>query len=270
MVGGIERTYRLYVPSKLPDAPVALFIALHGGTGWGDQFAQTDHIESLAESNGFVVVHPDGVKVQGGPGGAWNAGACCGAPARDGVDDVAFVAALVDAMEARFTIDPTRVFAIGHSNGAMMSFRLACDLSDRITGIGMWAGSLETDSCTPTHPVSIIQGHGDADMNIPLAGGDGSEGIADVDFTPPHDGFVRIADAAGCPAGSTSTTGDITTEERSPCAEGAAAEFVTIHTATHTWPESAALRTPASGPAYQGWDATAQIVAFLLAHPRAG
>src|SRR5262245_2751621 len=64
-VGGRDRTYRLYVPAGLPDGPVPLFVALHGGTGSGDQFAGTDQIEGWAEANGFIVAHPDGTQ-QGG------------------------------------------------------------------------------------------------------------------------------------------------------------------------------------------------------------
>lgn len=269
-IAGVDRTYRLYVPSTLPDGPVPLFIALHGGTGWGDQFAQTDHIESIAASTGFVVVHPDGTAVQGGPGRAWNAGECCGAPARSGVDDVAFIDALIDAMEARFAIDPARIYAVGHSNGAMLSFRLACELSDRIAGIGMWAGALEVSGCTPARPVSLIQGHGDADMSIPIGGGTGPQALAAVDFAPPHDGFDLLADASGCAPATAASSGDIAIESRGPCDEGVAAEFVTIHSASHSWPGGTPLRLPASGPGYEGWNATAEIVAFLLAHPRSG
>ena len=59
MPDGAERTYRLYLPSTFdPEVPTPLLVALHGGLGWGDQFAETNHVEGLAEANGFVVVHP--------------------------------------------------------------------------------------------------------------------------------------------------------------------------------------------------------------------
>ncbi|MCB1260358.1 MAG: hypothetical protein KDB33_08225, partial [Acidimicrobiales bacterium] len=57
MPDGDERTYRLYLPSTFdPEVPTPLLVALHGGLGWGDQFAETNHVEGLAEANGFVVV----------------------------------------------------------------------------------------------------------------------------------------------------------------------------------------------------------------------
>lgn len=268
VVDGIERTYRVYVPSHLPDSPVPLVIALHGGFGWGDQFAQTNHVESLAESNGFLVVHPDGVKMPDGNGGTWNGGACCGRAAREQVDDVGFIAALIDAIEVDHAIDTSRIVAFGHSNGAIMSYRLACELSDRIAGVGMWAGALEVESCTPARPVSVIHGHGDADRNIPIEGGVGPDSVAGVDFAVPHDGFTTVAAAAGCAASTTEVAGDISIEERAGCVAGTAARFVTIHTANHAWPGGTPVLVPAGGRGYDGWDATAEIVAFLLAHPR--
>lgn len=267
-VAGASRTYRLYIPSALPAGPVPLFIALHGGTGRGDQFAQVDHVEGLAESNGFIVVHPDGVKQAGGPGEVWNGGGCCGVAVRQNVDDVGFISALIDQLKGHDAIDPQRVYAYGHSNGAIMSYRLACELSDRIVGIGMWAGTLELPSCTPAQPVSIIHGHGTADQSIPLAGGTGSESLAGVDFAPPHVSFDTLSNADGCPTATTSTAGDIMTERRDSCRAGTAAVFVTIATATHAWPGGTPRVTPAGGVGYAGYDATAQIVAFLLAHPR--
>ena len=266
--GGRQRTYRLYVPHTLPSGPVPLFIGLHGGTGWADQFARTNHIEGLAESNGFIVVHPDGVKVAAGPGGVWNGGICCGVAARDNVDDVGFINALIDQLAAHYSIDPHRVFAFGHSNGAIMSYRLACELSDRIVGIGLYAGTLGVTTCDPQQPVSILHVHGIADTNIPIAGGLGSDGISGVNFPPPHGGFDTLAGLDGCPPPATTTVGDITTELSERCNGGTAAAFVTIATATHSWPAGTPIVTPASGPGYAGYDATAAIVTFLLSHPR--
>mgnify|MGYP003556271718 CR=1 FL=1 len=43
--GGMERTYRLYVPTSATAASsMALVVGLHGGFGWGDQFAARDLI----------------------------------------------------------------------------------------------------------------------------------------------------------------------------------------------------------------------------------
>lgn len=265
---GIERSYRLYLPSTPPSSPVPLFIGLHGGTGWGDQFAQTNDVEGLAESNGFIVVHPDGVQQNARRGGVWNGGVCCGVAARDEVDDVGFINELIDLLEADHPIDPGRVYAFGHSNGAIMSYRLACESADRIVGIGLYAGTLGVEPCDLTQPVSIMHVHGTADTNLPLAGGVGADSIAGVDFPPPREGFATIAALDECPAPSASTVGDITIERSEPCSGSAAAEFVTIDSANHAWPGGTPRLSPTSEAGYSGYDTTAEIVAFLLAHPR--
>jgi len=270
MVDGRERTYRLYVPASLPpgSAPAPLFIGLHGGGGWGDQFASTSGVEGLAESNGFIVVHPDGVTLAGGQGGVWNGGICCARAVRENVDDVAFIDALITRLATELGVDPRRTYAFGHSNGAIMSFRLACELSDRIVGIGAVAGLLGVEPCAPSQPVSLIQIHGTLDRNIPLAGGVGQESTVGVDFPPPHDGAAAIAVIDGCATSDLTADGDIATDSYESCAAGSGVEFVTITSANHAWPGATQVATRSVGPGYAGYDATAAIVEFLLAHPR--
>lgn len=266
--GGRDRTYRLYVPSDLPAAPVPLFIGLHGGGGWGDQLASTDHIEGLAESKGFIVAHPDGVKLAVGPGGVWNGGVCCGVAARRRVDDVGFIDALIEVIASDHRIDPNRVFAFGHSNGGIMSYRLACDLAERVVGIGVVAGTLGVEGCDPSHRVSVIHLHGTADENIPIGGGAGSDSVAGVSFPSPRDGFDTLAAENGCPRGEEQIEGDISTERRQPCEGGAAAVFVTIEGAGHGWPGGTDRIDGLFRDAHPSYDATSALVAFLLSHPR--
>jgi polyhydroxybutyrate depolymerase len=251
-VGGRQRTYRVYVPEAAADGPVPLLVGLHGGMGSGDQFARANGIEAVAEREGFVVVHPDGDRR------TWNGGVCCGRAAREGVDDVELVRALIDRLEADHDIDPTQVHVFGHSNGGIMAYRLACELSDRIAGIAAVAGTLGVEDCRPERPVSVLHVHGDADENLPIDGGVGPESRAGVDFPPPRDGFATLAGAAGCPPPAIEVDGGVTTERRGPCDGGTEAVFVTLTGAEHPWP---------AGPADDGYDATAELVAYLLTHP---
>ncbi len=97
------RTDHLYVPSNLPDGPVPLLVALHGGTGWGEQFQWQSGFDGLAQANGFLVVFPDDVGLGGN----------------------------ADMFDAH------RIVAAGHSNGGIISYRLACELSDRIVDLAI-------------------------------------------------------------------------------------------------------------------------------------
>ncbi|MEZ5205784.1 MAG: hypothetical protein R2690_02090 [Acidimicrobiales bacterium] len=182
---GAERTYRLYLPSTFDPECRRRCSGAPRRLGWGDQFAETNHVEGSPEANGFVVVHPDGTRIRPRlPSGTWNGGYCCGPAATDQVDDVGFVAAVLDDVGQKvMRIDPSRTYAMGHSNGGIMSYRLACELGDRIVGIGVVGASLGVDTCTPPAPVSLLHIHGLADVNHPIDGGPG-EGVADVVFRP--------------------------------------------------------------------------------------
>lgn len=75
---GRVRSYRLFVPASVPsDRSVPLLVALHGGTGWGEQFEGNSRFDRLAEANGFLVVFPDGVGAAGTDAlRTWNGGYC--------------------------------------------------------------------------------------------------------------------------------------------------------------------------------------------------
>jgi polyhydroxybutyrate depolymerase len=255
---GRTRTYHAYAPSDLDPAGVPLLVALHGGTGSGLQFETSSGFDDLAELYGFVVVYPDGI----GAGAnetdnrTWNAGICCGQAALKGVDDVAFVRQLIDAMEAEFTIDPTSVFAAGHSNGGFMAFRLACELSDRIAAVGLQAGGLGVGQCNPSRPVSLLHIHGTADTNVPVAGGKGS-GISQVSFPPLDQSLATVTAAMGCTGRPEQTKdGIVTTRSWDECDGDTSVELQLVDGATHTW---------ITGSAFDSSDA---IVEFLMAHAR--
>lgn len=261
--GGEERTYRLFVPkSASPDSELALVVALHGGLGSGDQFADNSQLEKLAESEGFIVVFPDG------EGRTWNAGNCCGESARDKVDDVGFLEALIDELKATLPVDAERVFMTGHSNGAMMTFRFACERADQVVAIAPVAGSLEIPGCSPSAPVDLLAIHGDSDKNHPLEGGEGSRSIANVAFVSMAETMRLWTSGFGC-SGSpvTKTEGALTTTAWDTCRGGATASLVVIAGADHPWPggKMPERTTSVQGVPTQELDASKAIWAFFEA-----
>jgi poly(3-hydroxybutyrate) depolymerase len=92
-------------------------------------------MDALAERAGFIVVYPNGTGRLDEKLLTWNAGLCCGYAMTEKVDDVGFVRALLDALATRAPVDTARVYATGLSNGAMLSYRLAAQLSDRIAAV---------------------------------------------------------------------------------------------------------------------------------------
>lgn len=167
-----ERPWELFTPSSYQDGtPTPLVIMLHAFTASGAIEEAYLGIQAEAEQQGFLYVHPDGTTNIVGQR-YWNAtDACCGL--RSEVDDVAYITSIIDAVSALRSVDPRRVFLIGHSNGGFMSYRMACDLSPRIAAIASLAGSTFDDpsKCNPSSPVSVLQVHGTADETIAYAGG---------------------------------------------------------------------------------------------------
>ncbi len=273
---GQQRHYRLYVPTSLPadGEAVPLVLALHGGTGWGAQFERQSRLDDLAESNGFLVAYPDGEDVAlPGPGAVWNAGGCCG-PADTGDErDVHFLAAVLDDVGARQRVDPDRILATGHSNGAMMALRLACELGERIAAVAVQSGPLFVDRCEPARPVSVLAIHGDADPNVPLEGGRGPRSVAGVDFPPALAGMRALAAADGCLPEPTDTVAGgsaaVVVRVWSGCRDGTTVAFATVPGAAHGWmgaPSRAAQLTGVTS--YAGLDASVAVWSFLSTHGR--
>jgi len=162
VVDGRDRRYLLDLPTMVGGAPPVI-VALHGGLGSPEQFAATNGIVARASADGYVVVHPAGERR------TWNAGPCCGPAMKQNVDDVAFIAALLDDLATVVSYDRTRVYAVGHSNGGMMSYRLGCELGDRIVAIAPVAGSYQPEGCRHTGTVALLDVHGLADDRVPTS-----------------------------------------------------------------------------------------------------
>ncbi len=172
---GREREYLYYAPPQAADGPpLPLLLAFHGGGGAAESFAATARFHDMAAREGFIVAYPQGLG-RNGNGGTWNTGdgAPSGYAARNAIDDVGFVAALIDRLSAQLPVDPKQVFATGMSRGGMLSYRLACELSGRITAIAPVAGVLTLPDCRPQHPVGLLHIHGDRDQHVPFDGGRG-------------------------------------------------------------------------------------------------
>lgn len=260
-VAGVARTYRLHVPVGLEDGDqVPLLIAFHGGGGSSDQYARSSGWDEVADTEGFVVVYPDGT----GTIPTWNAGECCGAAARQDVDDVGLAAALIDHLASTAPIDERQVVATGHSNGSTMSYRLACELADRIVAIGVQAAPLTADGCAPSEPVSVLHVHGADDPNVPLDGGTGTEGISGLDWPSVRQGLDVMAAAAGCDgAPGTSTDGIVSTTVWSGCDDGTEIELMVVAGGGHGWMRPGGTGRRGDAEAVGEFDSTAAIWEFL-------
>jgi polyhydroxybutyrate depolymerase len=233
-------------------------------------------LDGLAESNRFLVVYPDGIGPESGARlRSWNAGTCCGAAVQQKVDDLGFVRRVIDTVRASRAVLPGHVYAIGHSNGGMLAYRIACELADQVAAVGVQSGTMAIAACPPAAPVSLLHLHGTADENVPIGGGSGARSVAGVDFPPAQPSAGAVARADGCTDPPvTSVDGgnpDLTISTWTGCAAGTGVSFVAVAGASHAWMghDRGPLAEGLVGEPYPDLDASRALWAFVSAHPRA-
>ena len=247
-VGDLNRTYLVHVPEGHDQkTPLPVILALHGATMNGPMMAWFSGLNRKADEAGFIAVYPNGTGTRSSF--FWNGGNCCGSAAQNKVDDVAFISALLDDLMRVYPVDAQRVFATGMSNGAIMAYRLASELSDRIAAIAPVAGSVGTEINQPKRSVSVLHFHGTRDEFIPFNGGRGEKSITGTDFRSVDDSIRAWVKLNGCDESPRtdvlSKGGDETTVTRKTYSggkDGTEVVLVVIEGGGHTWP---GLRSPA-------------------------
>ncbi len=266
-VGGMDRTYLLHLPSGYdPARPAPLLIALHGA---GDTAADMESItgfNALANAQGFLVVYPEGVKRTWADRNNTYAD-------RAGVDDVAFMDALIGHLSATYAVDPARVYATGISNGGFMATVLACALPDKVAAVAPVAATMPETlpaQCPPGAPVSLLLIHGQGDTVDPPSGGkpdaqDGNLGpIASdaetVAFWANRDGCWSAPAVTDLPTAA-SDDPQVRQTVYSGCWDNTGVTYDALAGVGHLWP---------GGPHYaaKNFDASAVIWSFFAAHPR--
>lgn len=170
--GSRQRSYILHVPPQaLAGKRLAAVLNFHGGGGNAKAHQAYVRMDALADREGFFVVYPNGTGALKDKLLTWNAGTCCGPSVLEQVDDVGFVRALLDDLEQRAPLDAARVYATGLSNGAMMAYRLAAQMPERIAAIAPVAGSMVAREIYPGHSMPVMHIHSVDDPRALYLGG---------------------------------------------------------------------------------------------------
>ena len=166
-VDGRERSYLIHVPKDYDHKQLTpVVLALHGAAMNGPMMVWFSGLNKTSDKAGFIVVYPSGTGT--GPFLVWNAGGFRGKLAEGKADDVAFIGKLLDDLGTLVNVDQKRVYACGMSNGGMMCYRLAAELSDRIAAIAPIAGTIAIEESKPKRPVPVIHFHGTKDNIVPF------------------------------------------------------------------------------------------------------
>lgn len=265
-IGSTERPARVvFPPAHDGTTELPLVVLLHG---YGADSAIQNlyfQLTNRARTRGFYVLLADGTR-DAENRQFWNATDACCDLGGAGVDDASYLTGLLDEAEAALPIDADRIYFMGHSNGGFMSYRMACEIGERIAAIASLAGSdFEADTtCVPDRAPSVLEIHGTADTTIPYDGGE----ILSATFPGSVEVVERWAARAGCDVTMPSTgtpfnfmaalPGDETTvtDYTTGCTEGRGAALWTIEGGEHI-------------PGIIQPDFTNAIIDWLMAHPRA-
>lgn len=273
VVGG-ARSVTVRLPSGDGSEPAPLLIMLHGFGGSPADHRAYFALDRYAADVGMVVVYPEGTRDRDG-NLLWNGTDTCCDFYGSGVDDVAYLASLVDEISRATPVDEKRVYLVGHSNGGFMSYRMACEHAEVFAAIVSLAGATydKDEDCAPSEPVAILQIHGTADDVILFGGGILSDFVTPGRPRPAYPGAKEtVASWAaydGCASALTETpeTLDIdagingpngpqetTIERATDCDPGGHVELWTIPGGGH-------------GPNLSSTFAML-VIDFLLAHPK--
>lgn len=240
------RTYLVHVPkSYVGSKPFPVVLAFHGGASNAEQMVRFCGLNDKADQAGFIAVYPNGTGRTANLL-TWNGGNCCGYALQNQVDDVAFTRALLDDLASVVKVDQKQVFATGMSNGAIMSYLLASELSDRIAAIAPVAGPMGTEKCHPKRPLSVIHFHGTDDEFATFAGGRGRKSITKTkaDFYSVEHSIRAWVKANGCPEkpreeilpDKAKDGTKVLRKTYGPGEDGTEVVLVTIEGGGHTWP----------------------------------
>ncbi len=268
---GHERPFLLHAPASAP-RPAPLVVELHGRGIAPLMFELWTGYSALSDEAGFVLAMPAAIDE------IWNDGRS-GGPQRARADDVGYLLSVVNHLVAAGTVDPSRVYVVGMSNGANMAGRLAWERPERFAAIAQVAGTAGVGVVAgppPSAPVPVIQIHGTRDRADPYGGGRrsgllmrllvrGASGpVVGVDAWAAR--WAAVNRASPLPVEAIGP--DVTVRRWSGPTPASDLAFYRIEGAGHTWPGARAWMPPHLGRVSRTIDATRVTWEFLSAHRR--
>jgi len=253
------RDYIVHLPpAYTPGVDFPLVFNLHGLGSNAVQQQLYSQFDAVADTAGFIIVYPNAI------GGVWDT-----VFPNSPIDDVGFISALIDTLDANYSIDTNRVYATGMSMGSYMSYRLACELNDRIAAIGSVAGLMTENFffyCDPVPAMPVLHIHGTADSTILYQG--------DIQFNAPVDSLIQYwVQKNNCPLSPVVTqlpdidstdSCTVTKSYYGPCQDSTEVVLYTINNGGHTWPGT--FPWPSFGNTNQDINASVEIWNFFKRH----
>jgi polyhydroxybutyrate depolymerase len=261
---GLERTFLLHIPTGYDGSkPLPLVFVLHGAGGNGKSMENLTGLSAKADAENFIVVYPNGM----GTPQMWATG--MNPHPYSTADDVGFIRALLNKLEHDLKVDHKRVYCSGFSMGAMMTYRLGAEMSDRFAAIGVASGTIGTKQpdgtvyqiTTPAHALPVIAFHGKQDHTVGYDGNGTYNGNPDY-VLPVATSIAFWVNLDGCtspPQETTKQSGNLIIDDYSHCHGTNEVRLYTFVNGTHEWP------TPQNNDHFL---ATNALWEFFAQHPK--
>lgn len=269
-----RRDFLLHIsPGYGVDGPSPLVIVLHGAFSTARQTEQETGFSLLADAENFIVAYPEGIGLFGFLQ-HWNAGHCCGRAAAVGVDDVGFIAKVIDQAAERLNVDRQRVYLVGMSNGGMLAYRFAAERTDSLAGVAVVAGAMGSVSGTqplwqlpqPRGRLPLLIVHGTADTVIPWTGGlppAKRNGRAFLPGATAAEFWRRHNDCGGAPAVVEAIPDSLQRLVWEGCQEESGVEVDLVQEWGHLWPGRHFIDRLSPDDPLHDYDATRRIWDFF-------
>lgn len=239
-VGTAARTYLLHLPSsygRRGQPPMPVLIVLHGSGTNGSWLAQQSELNDAADKHRFAVAYPDGSGTLGVEFLDWPTGDTTAYGRAIVLRNIHFIEALIRSLERVPALDRTRVFLAGVSSGGIMTYTIACELADQLSGFAVIAGEMPDSTCATSRPLPALIIHGTADNVIPYDNHGERIPGAPVSYLSAPEAVAFWARHDGCPTPpKRSKSGNVIRVEYSDCTNGTAVVFYTVIGGEHEWP----------------------------------
>lgn len=254
---GHTRYFEVCLPQN-PQPNMPVVFVLHGWSQNMSVIKTYTRIDEIGDTLGFITVYPQGII------NAWNNGVrnTTVGTTDTTVNDVGFLSALIDTIDAEYDIDLSRIYFCGFSMGGEMTYRLAIELGQRIAAIASVAGKINDISGNAAEPVrsfSVMHFHGTNDSWEYYGSGPGNLWSVDetLDFWTENNGCTLPPDTLSMPDIDTTDGSTVEKVIYSNCLDNTEVIFYKIFNGGHSWPGSLA---PIGDPANGDINASTEII----------
>jgi len=229
VVQGRSRYYLVARPTTITTPSLPVLIVLHGRNMTPAAMVKASGFLSVVGQ--AVVVYPAGL------GESWNAGYCCGKAHSSGVDDVAFIDAVMRSVLATQPgTSANLVYLAGFSNGGRMAYRMACADPDAFAGVAA-VEAVAVSTCTGSHPVPLVEIASTGDPLLTLSDRQEPKMIAGHEEVTVQSLMTQWRVLEGCRTSTTASSFPaMTITEWTRCGPGGRVSLVEYQGGHHAWP----------------------------------